>query len=197
MVDEVKEVPTLEPSNPPKTNKNQKKLVMFLLIALLILALGAAGWLYWQLSQKKDQLTIKGSEITSLQKTIADSGDKTSTTDTASSTDDLPVIVFSPGGLFTTGEKTEITNKMINPYKAWHLDQGHSVVSIHVQQNTSISASQYDVNVINRDGVYEGFLYGSIDRASQDWWTPTCMDACTFSTSFRATYPEVVAASER
>lgn len=197
MVDEVKEGPAPEPPIVPKTNKDQKKVVMFLLTALLILALGAAGWLYWQLSQKKDQLTIKGSEITSLQKTIADSGDKTSTKDRASSTDGLPVIVFSPGGLFTTGEKTEITNKMINPYKAWHSDQGDSVVSIHVQQNTSISASQYDVNVINRDGVYEGFLYGSIDRASQDWWTPTCMDACTFSTSFRATYPEVVAASAR
>jgi|SRR3989344_3394363 len=196
MVNEVKESPTLEPSKAPKTNKDQKKLTMFLLTALLILALGAAGWLYWQLSQKKDQLTIKGSEITSLEKKLADSSDKTGTKDTTSGTDDLPVIVFSPGGLFTTSEKTEITNKMLNPYKAWHRDQGDSVVSIHVQQNTSISASQYDVNAIYRNSVYEGFLYGTIDAASQDWWVPTCLDACTFSASFRATYPEVVAASE-
>lgn len=196
MVDEVNEQSTPEPAKAPKDKEDQKKLTTLLLTALLVVALAAAGYFYWQFSQKKEQLVKKGVLITSLQKKVVDSGSKTDKT-TTSSTDNLPVIVFSPGGLFTDNEKTEITSKMLNPYKAWHRDQGDSVVSIHVQQNTSISARQYSVDAIYRNGVYEGFLYGAIDGASQDWWTPTCLDACTFSASFRATYPEVVAASTR
>jgi len=199
MVDEVKEPSAPEPAQIPKIQKDRQKLTISILTVLLVLALASAGWLYWQFSQKKDQLEKKGSEVTSLEKKIADSGDKTDAktkTSTTGSTDDLPIIIFSPGGLFSTGEKTELANKMLNPYKAWHTDQGDSVVSIHVQQNTSISSSQYTVDAIYRNGVYEGFLFGAIDAASQDWWFPECLDACPFSASFRATYPEVVAATE-
>lgn len=199
MVDEASQTPTPEPAKAPKDKKEQKKLITLLLTALLAVALAAAGYFYWQFSQKKTELSKNNSLMTSLQKKIAECTDKTSTKDktTTSGTDDLPVIVFSPGGLFTDSEKTEITSKMLNPYKAWHHDQSDSVVSLHVQQNTSISARQYSVDAIYRNGVYEGFLYGTIDAASQDWWTPTCLDACSFSASFRATYPEVVAASTR
>ena len=199
MVDEVKEPSAPQPAKVPITKKDRQKLTMILLSALLVVAIASAGFLYWQFSQKKDQLAKKGSEVSSLEKKLADSGDKTDAktkTSTTSGTDDLPIIIFSPGGLFSTGEKTELANKMLNPYKAWHTDEGDSVVSIHVQPNTSISSSQYTVDAIYRNGVYEGFLFGAIDAASQDWWTPTCLDACTFSTSFRTTYPEVVAATE-
>ena len=200
MVDEVKEPSAPEPAQIPKIQKDRQKLTISILTVLLVLALASAGWLYWQFSQKKDQLEKKGSEVTSLEKKIADSGDKTDAktkTSTTGSTDDLPIIIFSPGGLFSTGEKTELANKMLSPYKAWHTDQGNLVVSIHVQQNSSISASQYSVDAIYRNSVYEGFLFGAIDAASQDWWFPECLDACPFSASFRATYPEVVAAAER
>ena len=199
MVDELKEPSTSEPAKVPKTKKDRKKLIMVLLATLLVVALAGAGLLYWQFSQKKDQLAKKGIEVLSLERKLVESSDKTDEkikTSTTGGTDDLPIIIFSPGGLFSTGEKTELANKMLNPYKAWHTDEGDSVVSIHVQQNSSISASQYSVDAIYRNSVYEGFLFGTIDAASQDWWTPTCLDACTFSTSFRATYPEVVAATE-
>src|SRR3989344_3204325 len=199
MVDEVKEPLAPEPAQIPKIQKDRQKLTISILTVLLVLALASAGWLYWQFSQKKDQLEKKGSEVTSLEKKIADSGDKTDAktkTSTTGSTDDLPIIIFSPGGAFTNSEKTELANKMLNPYKAWHTDEGDSVVSIHVQQNTSISSSQYTVDAIYRNGVYEGFMFGTIDAASQDWWTPTCLDACPFSAAFRATYPAVVADTE-
>ena len=199
MVDEVKEPSAPEPTKVPITKKNRQKLMMILLSALLVVAIASAGLLYWQFSQKKDQLAKKGSEVSSLEKKLADSGDKTDAktkTSTTGSTDDLPIIIFSPGGAFTNSEKTELTNKLLDPYKAWHADEGDSVISMHVQQNTSISVSQYSVDAIYRNGVYEGFLFGTIDAASQDWWTPTCLDACPFSAAFRATYPEVVAATE-
>ena len=199
MVDEVKEPSAPEPAQIPKIQKDRQKLTISILTVLLVLALASAGWLYWQFSQKKDQLEKRGSEVTSLEKKIAESGDKAdekTKTSGTSSTDDLPIIIFSPGGSFTDAEKTELTNKLLDPYKAWHTDQGDSVVSIHVQQTTSISSSQYTVDAIYRNGVYEGFMFGTIDAASQDWWTPTCLGACTFSTSFRTTYPEVVAATE-
>src|SRR3989344_3377652 len=199
MVDEVKEPSAPEPAQIPKIQKDRQKLTISILTVLLVLALASAGWLYWQFSQKKDQLEKKGSEVTSLEKKIAESGDKADekTKTGTSSTDDLPIIIFSPGGSFTDAEKTELTNKLLDPYKAWHIDQGNLVVSIHVQQNSSISASQYSVDAIYRNSVYEGFLFGAIDAASQDWWFPECLDACPFSASFRTTYPEVVAATER
>ena len=200
MVDEVKEPSAPEPAQIPKIQKDRQKLTISILTVLLVLALASAGWLYWQFSQKKDQLEKKGSEVTSLEKKIAESGDKAdekTKTSGTSSTDDLPIIIFSPGGSFTDAEKTELTNKLLDPYKAWHTDQGNLVVSIHVQQNSSVSASQYSVDAIYRNSVYEGFLFGAIDAASQDWWFPECLDACPFSASFRTTYPEVVAATER
>jgi len=149
MVDEVKEPSAPEPAQIPKIQKDRQKLTISILTVLLVLALASAGWLYWQFSQKKDQLEKRGSEVTSLEKKIAESGDKAdekTKTSGTSSTDDLPIIIFSPGGSFTDAEKTELTNKLLDPYKAWHTDQGNLVVSIHVQQNSSISASQYSVD---------------------------------------------------
>ena len=196
MADEVQEPKSLEPTNAPKETKSKKKLVAILLVVLLLAALGASGYLYWQFKDNKQQLSQKEAEKTALEKKLAEckklAKESGLTIDTGG--DDLPVVIFSPGGLFTEAEKTEITNKMIAPYKAWHRDQGDSLVSIHVQQHFA-TPGQYVVNVIYQNEVYEGFLYGTIDAATQAWWFPECLDACEFSDTFRAAYPEVVEAA--
>lgn len=188
----------LPPSQFAPHKKRRKGLVIFLAVLLFVLALGAAGYLYWLLQDKEDELARARSDIASLESRLSDTGeDEADGAETAPSESadagDLPVVVFSPGGLFTDAEKNEITSKMIDPLKHWSNDQDDELVSIHVQEREG--SAEYFVDVIHRDGVYEGFLYGTVDAATQDWWTPTCLDACEFTDEFQAAYPEVVAES--
>lgn len=181
--------PMLETQTTSKDSKGKPPVLLILLILLLAVAIAALGYLYWQLQDSQRSAQDKDARNATLQKSLADCVDKK-----PAEADDLPVIVFTPAGQFTDPEKAEITAKMLNPYKAWHRDLGDNLVSIHVQQPSS-GPREYLVDVIHRDGVYEGFTYGTIDAATQPWWHPVCLDACEFTPAFRAAYPDVVAGS--
>lgn len=151
------------------------------IIATLLIIAGAGGtYYYYQKSQKTAQ-AVNEPEKTPAVKECDE--------------DEWPVVSFQPAGLFTEAEKTEIKNKIINPFYDWSKEGTEKIdyLTITVEElDAPKSGYSYSANAVARNNAYTGWLFG--ENKQVKWWTPDCMDACTFSDSFKQKYPEVVAA---
>lgn len=182
-----------------QTDKKHK-LLHIIVIALFILALIASIYFYWLWRDCQEESNRRQNEITMLEERLnqAEADSSSPSVEESGPANEaesgLPVVVFSPGGLFTDEEKAEITTKMLNPFRDWYADQGDGIVSIHVQEHFA-TPDQYTVDAIFDNGVYQGFLYGIVDAPEQEWWHPTCLGECSFTPEFEAAYPEVVSGS--
>ncbi len=176
-----------------------------LVIVLAIAALGAsfaAGYFYLKSQQKT---SMKSSEsIVDVIDTPTDKEDTATVTPVQKQSESaIPaakraphsaVVVFEPplGGEFS--DKTDIQLKIVNPLLDYYADEygeGY-LVSLAISQNTQVSKAQYPylATAIFKNGGNSGFVIGKTNGAIQ-FWVPDCMK-CTFSASFKASYPDIV-----
>ncbi len=175
-----------------------------LVVVLAIAALGAsfaAGYFYL-----KSQQSVMPSQVSSMEQvteTTAPTKPSASITmPVATSTQAIQpkkpphtaVVVFEPplSGEFT--DKSELQLKVINPFLDYYADEygeGY-LVSLAIAQNTKESKEQYPylATAIFKNGGNSGFVIGKTNGVIQ-YWVPDCMK-CTFSDSFKATYPDIV-----
>jgi hypothetical protein len=143
---------------------------------------------------KEQSLTEKISQleeqITLLEEVINNTSDNNEK-ECPSCENDFPKIVFVPSGLFDEEEKEKIIQYLIEPYYAFHKDQGINYVSIMVTKNPEeIADYRYDIQAISQNETYAGFLYG--EDTIEDWWIPSCMGGCEFSEQFQREFSAVV-----
>jgi len=187
----------------PKSKRNKKTLILFVLFLLLLVALGA--FFVTLIQDRDEQIRTKDAEIQSLiQSTANQEAEETSQVEQNPEEDqenaaELPVIVFTPGGLFEASETEEITTKLLNPYTDYYDETEQQIASIHVQHNTVNSEdTDYVIMTIFADGEYESFLYGDNSVTKQPWYQPICgIGDCVFSEEYKQKYPEVVRESTK
>lgn len=186
-----------------KKSTHKKGLLTILAFTVVVLLL-LAGYLGYLVQQKNNLISDKDTEIEKLISGLAGGSDATKEEVLDETKDDSrqdwptkTAVVFTPEGLFDEGEKTEITNKLINPYVDFMKDLGSEPpASIHVQHNVVNSDDpEYSVDIIYVSGGYEGFLYGNNTKTTQPWYQPVCYEGCEFSDEYKAKYPDVVAAA--
>ncbi len=108
--------------------------------------------------------------------------------------DELPVTVFTPGGLFTDAEKSQLKNKLIDPFFDFQnsTELNYIVMTIEKYNPTPAHGYKYEVQGITKSGAYQSFLFGQ--ATPLEWWLPECMGGCNFTPEFEAKYPEIVEA---
>jgi type III secretory pathway component EscV len=164
-------------------------------LTLVILGLTAVAVYFWQNYEKEKAVNaVLNDKVSS----TADNGitlvpvtPSTDSETTSSAT--LPVIVYTPNGLFTSVEIAELEKKLLNPFVDWHRDTNIKVVSINVEKpSPAISGYTYKITYINEGGSNGGFLFGT--QKPLEWWLPECMApaGCVFTDDFKAKYPEIV-----
>jgi hypothetical protein len=121
----------------------------------------------------------------------------TEATPAPSDTPEGPVVVFLAAGSFSADEDAQIRSRVVNPFTHYYRDlEGHPpLVSFTVEKISGVAGYPYSANAIFETGINAGFLI-SASGGVVDWWLPECMVACSFSDSFRAAYPEIVAILE-
>ncbi len=110
--------------------------------------------------------------------------------------DEIPVVIFTPSGLFTEAEKDDLYAKAINPYFDYRNADEVNFVAMQVEKYNPVPdhGYKYNIEAFSKTGGYEGFLYGQSEPL--EWWHPECMGSCNFSAEFSAKYPEIVALGE-
>lgn len=108
-----------------------------------------------------------------------------------------PVVVFLAAGSFSADEEAQIRSRVVNPFIHYYRDlAGHPpLVSFTIEKVSGVAGYPYGATAVFETGINIGFLI-SASGGAVDWWLPECMVACTFSDSFRAEYPEIVATLE-
>ena len=177
-----------------------------LVVLLAVFALGAsfaAGYFYMQ--SKQIPVTVKtDTEVSVSEKpakneqiaTTTPSEVKTSATVTPAGkkSPHTAVVVFEPPLGVEFEDKSAIQLKIVNPFLDYYADEygeGY-LVSLAISQNTQASKSEfpYLATAIFKNGGNSGFVIRKTNGEIQ-YWAPDCMK-CTFSASFKATYPDIV-----
>lgn len=176
--------------------KSRSKLKAFLLFLLILALVGGVGYgVYsWQTSRNKTATEKLQNNIAELTQQLEDQ--KAAATESKSTTTKPvgSVVVFDPAGLFDEKETNDLKAKLTNPLSDYTPDK---VASIHIEVYTpdkfvtGNGDSKYLVTVINKDGSYSGFAYGS-KKSGNTWWIPDCLNKCTFTTEFTKKYPELI-----
>lgn len=175
--------------------KAQGLLISFLVV-LIVGASFAAGYFFVK-SQKSTTPSVSDQKIivtptisTSPTNGVVATVGPTSTPKTGHTA----VVVFEPplGGEFA--DKAAIQTKIVNPFLDYYADENGEgfLVSLSIAKNLqeSKTAYPYTANAIFNNGGNSGFTIAKTDGVIP-WWAPDCMK-CTFSTSFKAKYPEIV-----
>lgn len=184
--------------------KGQGALVIILAV-FAIAASFSAGYFYMQTKQsapvEKTETEVAISETpatneSTVTPTPTQSDVKTTVTlaPAAKKAPHTAVVVFEPplGGEFE--DKSAIQLKVVNPFLDYYADEygeGY-LVSLAISQNTQASKAQYPylASAIFKNGGNSGFVISKNNGVIQ-YWAPDCMK-CTFSASFKATYPDIV-----
>ncbi|MEK7532491.1 MAG: hypothetical protein AAB579_02725 [Patescibacteria group bacterium] len=95
------------------------------------------------------------------------------------------VVVFAPGGLYTSQEKDYLTTNVTQPFVLYHHLAAEPVVSVMVEKSTA-NAREVHVTAIRQNGAYGGFIH-PINQP----WVPECFDrACrAIPDKFKTLYP--------
>jgi len=177
-----------------------------LILLLAVVALGAsfaAGYFFMQskqtaqISQTDTAVTVtpEANESTvTPTPTEPDVKSSTTVTPAAKKAPHTAVVVFEPplGGEFE--DKSAIQLRVVNPFLDYYADEygeGY-LVSLAISQNIQASKAQYPylATAIFKNGGNSGFVISKNNGVIQ-YWAPDCMK-CTFSASFKATYPDIV-----
>lgn len=99
-----------------------------------------------------------------------------------------PTVVYTPGGQFSESERSQLTERLVNPFFDFQSDQGQRFLTMSIARSIE---GAYTFTAISDEGVTH---QAAINRRSGafDWWVPDCLDGCTFSKSFAEKYPEIV-----
>lgn len=172
------------------------QIALFVLIALLVGAVGVAAYLYGQnkalnsgnpenstraqvvLSPAITQAVVTMQPGVSL--AVTPTGAQTATV-TIESEDNLPA-----------QDVSELKTRNINPFVDWQKDQGNdqAVASIKITSNNSASYP-YKFEYTLAGGGYGGYLVLRKD-GHLGWFLPECLNGCQFSDSFKAKYTEII-----
>lgn len=175
---------------PKKSGGKVKKFFKFLLILVLLGALGYGGYLF---KEERDNANGLQSQVDSLKTEIAtlESADQAQAGDGQQEL----VVVYEPSGAFNDKEKSELQEKLVGPLADYEPDK---YISIIIEENSpdvfvgGDSDDKYLVTAIGEDGVVISFVYGS-KKDGIDWYVPECGESdCEFSDEYRQKYPEVV-----
>ncbi|NIM47525.1 MAG: hypothetical protein GTN40_05225, partial [Candidatus Aenigmarchaeota archaeon] len=100
-----------------KTESGISQIFIIIIVALITSGLASAGVWYWQQQRIKDVEDSYKTQITKPKTTPTPSPSPSVTPSGAANCEvDLPILVFTPGGLFTEAEKNDIKNKVTEPY---------------------------------------------------------------------------------
>ncbi len=188
-----------------KLNSKGFSIVEGLVIIVIVGLIAGVGWLVLQRQKNKDN-----SSNTS-QSSAAELSSETSSSNNSNNIETLypetiiyrddGVVVYFPNGFIDKDDKGELITKLINPM----IDYSPGIfISITVDPNIpQLYASgnrdeKYSVRTIGKKDKGEtGTFYFGSKKDGINWWTPTCLDNCSFTQSYRNTYPEVVKLSEK
>lgn len=193
---------TLGPVSAPKKSKRApKKVFKSLVIIAVLVGLGTSTYLFKQEKDKttsyNNQIGTLNNEVNNLKSQVGSSDNQPAKEAQAESELVLPVVVFTPDGIFTEEEKKELNDKVINPLVDYTPDVYVSIdVEIYSQDKfvNGDSDNKYIITTIGKPGKggTGGFIYGSKSKGI-DYWTPDCLDKCEFTDEYKKKYPEVVA----
>ncbi len=103
-----------------------------------------------------------------------------------------PLVIFKPANSFSSSEKEVLVERLINPYFDFNNEEEMNFLVMVVSKNTPpVSGYYYTINTQTASGATAEFLY-SASNTNQDWWLPECSQACSFTDSFKAKYPNIV-----
>ncbi|HLB51551.1 hypothetical protein A3F07_01455 [candidate division WWE3 bacterium RIFCSPHIGHO2_12_FULL_38_15] len=193
-------------------NNKSKDIRITLTTILLIVLIGTAVH-FWQNYEKSKtsntellvQNTIEedkfiennvaGITSTSLDPAAAPESSQAESLDMASSSDVETEVVFVPSGLFTEEEKSDLNNKLIEPFLDFQKDSNILTLTLEIEKSSLEDAGyKYKISYINKGGSNGGMLFGL--NSPLEWWLPDCLNGCIFSDSFKEKYPEIVEQSE-
>lgn len=168
------------------------QVALFVLVLLLVAAVGVAAYLYGQnrvLNSGNPENSTRASVSPVLTQVI-------SITPPAATQSVLP-----PGGPTTITidaelslppqDVTEITTRNINPFLDWQKDQHQKVTLIKVVKNGNSATYPYKFEYAMASGANGGYLIPRKD-GHLDWFMPECLNVCSFTDSFKAKYPEII-----
>lgn len=183
--------------------KNSKKYVrtlMFIIIVLVTLAVYViqSSRLNNIISDQDKTISELEQQLTLLEEVIENSETTAKADDSVEQkqedvqqTLDLPFIKYVPGGLFDDDEKRQLQEKLLDPFFDFNGKDNYVAVIIEKIEGADNEGDfKFDVQILNKNGSYGGFLYGEGDRL--EWWLPDCLDGCTFTDEFQEKYPELV-----
>lgn len=188
-------LPQAQQTHQAPARKSGSKLKVFMITLLVLILVAGVGFgVYMRQSSKNQTITQKlQNNIAELEQQLQDQKaalDKAKTSSKSSG----PVVIYDPAGLFDEKETKDLKAKLVNPLTDYTPDK---VASIHIEVYTpdkfvtGNGDSKYLVTVINKDGTYNGFAYGS-KKSGNTWWIPDCLNKCTFTTEFTKKYPELI-----
>lgn len=91
--------------------------------------------------------------------------------------------------------EAQLQVKVVEPFILYHRDiPGPRLLTLRLEIQEGVDGYPYKAEAIFEEGITSGWLV-AVSGGNVDWWLPECMVACTFSDTFRAAYPEIVAAA--
>lgn len=197
------EVETLGPVSMPKKSKMFKKnLLKSLVIIFVVAATCGSAYLFKEERDKNysytNQISSLSNEVDSLksQQQVSPTSETAAGQTEAQPVLELPVVVFTPNGVFSDEDKKELTDKVIDPMVDYTPDVYVSIDVEIYSQDKFVGGSTDDKYIISTvgkpgKGGTGGFIYGSKTKGI-DYWVPDCLNKCEFSDEYKAKYPEVV-----
>lgn len=179
-----------------KKNQSGFSAVEVLVVIVIVGLLGLVGWYVWQKNDTTTTSPQDSTASTEANDVQSDTGELDVHDAGAITYRDDGVVVFYPNGLIDKEDKKELEEKVLNPMIDYSPNTYISVTvdpylpQIYTDGN---SDDKYIVTTIGKKdkGETGSFLIGH-KKDGINWWTPVCLDSCTFSQSYKDTYPEVV-----
>lgn len=175
-----------------------KKIWPILLVAIIVLLVGVAAYLYGQssgLSQKEaEKTTTVNTKISAAPTQAAIEQGLTPAVSATGSAGKVTTIIEAEGSL-PAQDVSELKARVINPYVDYHEEVGSQpLATLKVSQNPNQSKNvyQYMADAIFVGGANEGFLIQKTN-GHIDWWLPECLNGCNLSAGFKIKYPEIAA----
>jgi hypothetical protein len=168
-----------------------------ILVVLVILAIGSVSAAIFSFIQSRAQ-TDKQVEVIPEVTPFGFSPDSSATslpTPAQAVAQSTAKVTFENDAVFSTAVKADITSKVINPFLDYYTEQNNAgyVKELSITKNTQKSSTEfpYMASYVFENNVKGGFLITSSAKGV-GWWSPECLNSCSFSPSFASKYPEIV-----